>query len=148
MITPETNQTIDDIDNLVSQGGCSLHNFDLHVDGNGHDNSPEQSDSPQEDLSPHADGASTKKKKKKSVWPAFASPFLPSLCSLPVPFLPFPFSFAPSFPPLLPSVFLLSPAPRRKTKKKKSRKKKEGERERERKGGVLVRGGDTSNERA
>ena len=37
----------------------------MHVDGNGHDNSPEQSDSPQEDLSPHADGASTKKKKKK-----------------------------------------------------------------------------------
>ena len=65
MITPETKQTIDDIDNLVSQGGFSLHNFDLHVDGNGHDNSPEQSDSPQEDLSPHADGASTKKKKKK-----------------------------------------------------------------------------------
>ena len=65
--TPETNETIADIDNLVSQGGCSLHNFDFHVDGDGHDNSPEQSGSPQEDLSPHANGASAKKKKKKRV---------------------------------------------------------------------------------
>ncbi|XP_028805170.1 uncharacterized protein LOC114760079 [Neltuma alba] len=59
----EVTRTVKDIDNLVSQGRCSLQNDDDFVELDGQNNSPRQGLSPEEDNSPIANSACSKRTK-------------------------------------------------------------------------------------